>query len=230
MADATFTGRAVGALLLVQLIFGLTLPYILLHPVSVPAGAFLETAAPMQGLIRLCMLMLWVGAAASLAIAIACWSLVRDRHPRLGLCLLALAVMNCTLQLMENANWLSLMSMSQRYAGAAGAGEELFEALALAAYAPWRWTHYSHILVVVGFLFAFYLLLLRAALIPRPLAAVALAMPLLHFVGILLPVFAGYPMTYPDLFGAPLGVATVAVTLWLMVKGFRAAPATDAAA
>lgn len=228
MTDSTFTGRVVGALLLVQLISGLILPYVLLHPVSVPAVAFLDTAAPMEGVIRLCMLMLLIGGAASLAISIAAWPVVRERQPRLGLCVLALAVMNFTLQLMENANWLSLLTMSQRHAEAAGAGGELFEGLAFAAYASWRWTHYSHILVVVGFLFAFYLLLYRGALIPPPLAAVALALPPLHFVGIILPVFAGYRMTNPDLFGAPLGVATVGIALWLMINGFRASPATQA--
>ncbi|HEY0114796.1 MAG TPA: DUF4386 family protein [Allosphingosinicella sp.] len=213
-------GRAVGLLLLVQLVTGLILPYVLLLPLSSPAGAFLDTAAGMAGTVRLSVLILFVGAAASLAIAILAWPVLRERQHRLALWLLALAVMNFTLQLIENAHWLSLLSMSEAHAAGGGADRTMFEALALAAHASFRWAHYSHILIVVASLFTLYLLLHRGAIVPRAIAALGMAAALLHFIGITLPAFGGYQMPYADLFGAPLGLATLGLALWLMARGF----------
>lgn len=221
MTTSKSVGQAVGLLLLVQLVTGLILPYVLLLPISTPAGAFLDTAAGMAGTVRLSVLILFVGGAASLGIAIAAWPAVREREHRLGLWLLALAVINFTLQLIENAHWLSLLSVSQAYAKAGGGGDaEMFQTLALAVHSSFRWAHYSHILIVVGWLFTLYLLLYRSAMVPRSIAAVGMAAALLHFIGITLPAFGGYRMPYPDLFGMPLGVITLVIALWLMAKGF----------
>jgi hypothetical protein len=215
-------GRAVGLLLLVQVLAGLIVPYVLLLPVSSPSG-FLDSAAGMAGTLRLSVLMLVVGGAASFAIAATLWPEVRERWGGLGLWLLALATINFTLQLIENAHWLSLLSLSQAYAASGGAQQEMFEALGLAAHASFRWAHYSHILIVVAWLFTLFLLLHRSALAPRPIAAAGMGAALLHFVGIILPAFGGYLMPYGDLFGAPLGVAALVLALWLMAKGFAGA-------
>jgi hypothetical protein len=210
--------RAVGFLLLVQLVTGLILPYALLLPLTAPAGAFLDSAASMAGTVRLSVLMLFVGAAVSLGIAVILWPAGRERQ--CGLWLLALAVINFTLQLIENAHWLSLLSMSEAYASASPADDGTFQTLGLAAHASFRWAHYSHILIVVAWLFTLYLVLYRGAMVPRLLAAFGMAAASLHFVGITLPAFGGYRMPYPDLFGAPLGLASLVVALWLMAKGF----------
>lgn len=220
MTNSKSVGRAVGLLLLVQLATGLILPYVLLLPVSTPAGAFLDSAAGMEATVRLSVLMLFVGGAVSLGIAVAAWPAVSERQPGLGLWLLALAVINFTLQLIENAHWLSLLSMSQAYASAGDADPALFQALGLAAHAAFRWAHYSHILIVVAWLFTLYLLLYRGAMVPRPIAAFGMGAALLHFIGITLPAFGGYRMPYSDLFGAPLAVAHVTLALWLMANGF----------
>jgi hypothetical protein len=213
-------GQAIGLLLLVQLVTGLILPYVLLLPVSTPAGAFLSSAAPMAGTVRLSVLMLFVGGAVSLGIATALWPAVRDRQHSLGLWLLALAVINFSLQLIENAHWLSLLSISQAYASAGPDDSSTFQALGLAAHASFRWAHYSHILIVVAWLFTLYLLLYRGAMVPRPIAAFGMGAASLHFIGITLPAFGGYRMPYPDLFGAPLGLAGLVLALWLMARGF----------
>ena len=213
--------RAIGLLLLVQMVTGLILPYVLLLPVWTPAGAFLGTAAGMGGTVRLCVLMLVVGAAVSLAIAVLAWPVVRESRPRLGLWLLALAVINVALQLIENAHWLTLLSISQAYAAAGGGGSGGFEAVAVAAHASFRWAHYSHIFVVVAWLFTLFLLLYRGAMVPRAIAAFGMVTALLHFIGITLPAFGGYRMPYPELFGMPLALAILALAAWLAVKGLR---------
>jgi hypothetical protein len=219
MTTSKSAGQVVGLLLLVQLTT-LILPYVLLLPVYARAGAFLGSAPAMAGTVRLCVLILFVGGAVSLGISVTAWPAVRERQQRLGLWLLALAVMNFTLQLNENAHWLSLLSISQAYASAGTADPETFRALSLAAYASFRWAHYSHILIVVAWLFTLYLSLYRGALVPRPIAALGMGGALLHFIGITLPAFGGYQMPYPSLFGATLGLATLLVAGWLIARGF----------
>lgn len=230
MTTSKSVGQAVGLLLLVQLVTGLILPYVLLLPVSMPAGAFLDTAAGMAGTVRLSVLMLFVGGAASFGIAVVAWPAIREHQPRLGLWLLALAAINFTLQLIENAHWLSLLSISQAYGAADDAQSGIFRALGLAAHASFRWAHYSHILIVVGWLFTLYLLLYRGALVARPIAAFGMGAALLHFIGITLPAFGGYRMPYGDLFGAPLGLAILVLALWVMVNGFAHASPQSAQA
>jgi hypothetical protein len=211
--------RGIGLLLLIQLVTGLILPYVLLLPVSTPAGAFLDNAAGMADTVRLCVLMLFVGGAASLAIAIGVWPAIRERQHRLGLWLIALAAINFTLQLIENTHWLSLLSISEAFASAGGAHSDIFDGLALGAYSSFRWAHYTHILIVVAWLFTLFLLLFREAIVPRPIAAFGMGAALLHFIGVTLPAFGGYRMPLPDLFGAPLGLAIIVASLWLMAKG-----------
>ena len=219
MNGSKSAGRAIGLLLLVHLVAGLTLPYVLLLPVSSPPGGFLDTAAAMDGTVRLGVLMLFAGAAASLAIAILLWPLVVERHLRLTLCLTALALASLVLQVLENAHWLSLLSMSQAFAEAGSGEESAYRALGLAAHSAFRWMHYSHIAFAVGWLFALYLLFYRCAGVPRAMAALGMGTALLHSVGITLPVFGGFRMPYATVFGAPLGIATLAIVLWLLAKG-----------
>ena len=226
MTSAKNAGRLVGMLLIVQLVTGLMLPYILLQPVQ---ANFIDTAAGMAGLIRLCVLMLFVGAAVSVAMAVAAWPHVRTRSYDLGLWLLALAVINFTLQILENTHWLSMLSVSQAYAEAAPADAALFQPLAIMVRAAWKWTHFSHILVVVAWLFTLYCVLFRCAMVPRVLATIGIVTCLLQFIGITLPVFGGYRMPFPELFGMPLGVANLMLPLWLMAKGFKDPYATPVA-
>ena len=214
------SGQAVGFLLLVQLITGLILPYILLLPVSSPAGAFLEGAAPMTGTVRLSVLMLFLGGATGLGIAIIVLSRIGGQRHKLGLWMFSLAVANFVLQLIENAHWLSLLSISQSYGSASDGDLEGFRTLGIVAHTWFRWTHYSHILIVVAWLFTLYLLFYRDKLVPRTIAAFGMGGALLHFIGIILPAFGGYRMPYPDLFGASLALATLAAAAWLGVKGF----------
>ena len=218
MTSATSAGRRVGMLLVVQLLAGLIVPYVLLQPVQ---ANFLEAAAGAALLVRVCMLALFVGAAVSVAIAIGTWPHVRTRGDGPGLWLLVLAVINFTLQLLENTHWLSMLSVSQAYAAADAANAASFEPLAVVVRAAWRWAHYSHILVVVGWLFTLYCVLYRCAMVPRVLAIIGMVTCLMQFVGITLPAFGGYRMPMPTLLGMPLGVANLMLALWLMAKGFK---------
>jgi hypothetical protein len=134
------------------------------------------------------------------------------------------------MQIVENAHWLSMLSLSQAYIEAGAVDVGRVQSLGLLLRVAWKWAHYSHILVVVAWLFTFFGLLFRGAMVPRALAALGMATAVLHTIGITLPVFAGYRMSHPDLYGMPLGVVDLALILWLMAKGFKdAIPGLDAA-
>jgi hypothetical protein len=213
-------GQAVGLLLLIQLVTGLILPYVLLSPVSAPAGAFLETAAGMADTVRLSVLVLVIGGAAALGIAIVAWPVLREHQQRLGLLLLALAVINFTLQLNENSHWLSLLSTSEAYEASKGANPQMFEALGFEAQVSFRWAHYTHIMLAVAWLFVFHLLIFRGSLAPRWMPALGMVAALLHFAGIILPAFGGLQPPFGGLLGAPLGLASLILSSWLMARGF----------
>ena len=85
----------------------------------------------------------------------------------------------------------------------------------------WKWAHYSHLLVGVGWIFVLYGLVYHRALVPRPLAVIGFVTAMLQVTGITLPVLVGYRMPHPVLFGMPLGVANLALALWLMARGFK---------
>lgn len=218
-------GRIIGMLLVVQLAAGLIVPYILLQPVQ---AGFLEAAAGMSTLIRLCVLTLFVGGAVSVAMSVAAWPLVHRHSHGLGMWLFALSVVNFTLQILENAHWLSMLSVSQAYAEAGAADAALYPSLAIVVRAAWKWTHYSHILIVVGWLFTLYWLLFRCAMVPRVLAAIGMVTCVMQFIGITLPAFGGYSMGFPMLLGMPLGVANLMLAGWLMAKGFKEPTVTQA--
>lgn len=230
MTSAIRLGRIIGMLLLVQLVTGLIVPYVLLSPLTLAPASFLDTAAGMSIQLRLNVLLLFVGGAVSVGIAVVAWPAVREHSGRLGLWLLALAVGNFTLQIVENAHWLTMLSVSQAYTEASSADAALFQPLGIAIRSAWKWAHYSHILVVVGWLFTLYCLFFRCAMVPRALAAVGMVACVLQFTGITLPAFGGYRMPSPEFFGMPLGLINLALAVWLMAKGFRDPPATPGAA
>ncbi|RPJ79311.1 MAG: DUF4386 family protein [Acidobacteria bacterium] len=223
-------GRMVGLLLLVQLAAGLIVPYVLLQPLSASGTAFLERAASMSAMVRINVLVPRLGVAVSIAVAVTAWPVVRTRRSDLGIWLLALAVVNFTLQIIENAQWLSMLSLSQAYAAATGAEAATMRPLAVVVRASWRWAHYSHILVVVGWLFTTFLTLFRCALVPRGLGVFGMFCSVLHTIGITLPVFTGYRMVFPELFGMPLALAILSIAVWLLTRGFdEATPAVSGA-
>lgn len=224
MTPAQRVGRIVGLLLLVLLPTGLIVPYIALKPLTTAPAGFLETAAARDGLVRFSVLLLVLGGTLTVAISAGVWPVLRQHSPRLGLWVLALATANFTLQLVENAHWLTMLSVSHGFAAAGTAGAEAYRPIGVAVRSAWRWAHYAHIFVVVGWFGALYGAFFRAALVPRLLAVAGMATCVLHFIGITLPAFAGFQMPQPMLFGMPLAPATLAVAVWLMARGFPAPP------
>jgi hypothetical protein len=70
-------------------------------------------------------------------------------------------------------------------------------------------------------MFLLGLMLWRSALVPRVLAILLLVTTLLQITGITLPQFLAYRSPNLMLMGMPLGFAYLALSVWLMIKGFR---------
>jgi len=210
-------GRTVGVLLFLHLAAGLIVPFIMLHPLIAPPG-FLANAAGVPNQIRAAVLLLFVGSAIAIGIASTAWPVFRQYSSAMALWLLALAVASFSLQAVDNAHILSMLSLSQECASAGAEKADLFQAMAVVAGSARKWSHYSSLLAVGCWIFLFCSLLYRFRLVPRVLAACGLVGSLLQIAGVTLRGLWGYP---PETrLAMPLAPAYVALALWLIFKGF----------
>ena len=220
MRSPKSTGRIIGILLLLHLITGLTAPYIMLHPLNSPLS-FNANDAGNAFQVRLSVMLLFVGGAAAMAIAFTAWPVFRQYSYTIALWVLALAVVNFSLQCVENAAWMSMFTLSQDYAKAGAAEIGVYNLVGAAVRSAWKWVHYTHLLIMVSWMFMLFVVLLRSALVPRLLAGFGLLTTLLQITGITLPQFIPYPSPYPTAMGMPLGFVYLALSVWLMTKGFE---------
>ncbi len=219
MRSPKSTGRIIGILLLLHLITGLTAPYIMLHPLNSPLS-FNANDAGNAFQVRLSVMLLFVGGAAAMAIAFTAWPVFRQYSYTIALWVLALAVVNFSLQCVENAAWMSMFTLSQDYAKAGAAEIGVYNLVGAAVRSAWKWVHYTHLLIMVSWMFMLFVVLLRSALVPRLLAGFGLLTTLLQITGITLPQFIPYPTPPMTGMGLPLGVVYLILSVWLMAKGF----------
>jgi hypothetical protein len=217
-------GRIIGILLLVQLV-GLMVPFILLMPIA--TSGFLENAAGIAVQIKIAVFHLFVNGAVTLGIAITAFPVLRDYSYRMALWFLALSIIWFSMQAVDNAHILSMLSLSQQYTAEGASNPELFQTLGEAVRATRRWAHYTELLVIDVWFFVLYSFLYRFALVPRLLAAFGLLTVILHTTGITLPLFLGYGSV--TLMGVPLALSHIALALWLLIRGFaeRHSPASS---
>jgi len=220
MRSPKSTGRIIGLLLLTQLIIGLTTPYIILRPLNAPL-TFAGNEPLNSFLVRLAVMMLFVGGAVSIAIAVVAWPILRQFSYAVAVWVVALAVVNFSLQCVENAAWMSMFTLSQDYAQAAPADAGFYNQLAPTVRSAWKWVHYTHLLILVSWMFMLFVALWRTALAPRVLAALGVVATLLQISGITLPQFLAYHVPVPTAMGLPLGVMYLVLSVWLMAKGFE---------
>jgi hypothetical protein len=210
-------GRTVGVLLLLHLAAGLTVPFILLHSLTAPPG-FLANGAGIPNQVRATVLLLFVGSAIAIGISCAAWSVFRQYSSAMALWVLAFAVASFSLQAVDNAHLLSMLSLSQEYVKAGADKADLFQALAIVVGSARKWSHYSFLLVVGTWILLLCGVLYRFRLVPRALAAFGLVGSMLQIAGVTLRGLWGYP---PETrLAMPLAPAYVALALWLIVKGF----------
>lgn len=217
MRSAKSVGRITGLLFFAHLAVGLMLPFILLDRVRGSAG-LLANAAGSPAQIRAAVLLLFAGSAMAIAVSIAALPIFRRYSSAMAFWLVALGVASFSLQAVDNAHILSMLSLSQEYAKAGAAKAEAFQGLAIVVGAARKWAHYSYLFVVVSWIFLLFTLLYRFRLVPRALAVFGIFASLLQIAGVSLRGMLGYA---PEMrMALPLAPACFGLAVWLMVKGF----------
>jgi hypothetical protein len=183
----------------------------------VPAE-FVEDAAASSSQVRTAVFLLSWNCALTIGLSIVVWPLFRQHAEGLALLLVAVSAIMFSLQAVEIAHMLSMLSLSQQYI-AEGARGDLLRAMAMAVRSGRRWIHYSELFSIEAWIFVFYSLLYRAALVPRALSVFGLLTVILHFTGIVLPFFLGYSSV--GALGVPMGLSQLGLALWLAIKGFE---------
>ena len=224
MMPSKSAGRIVGGLMLLHLALGLIGPYVVLVPISAPPGGFLENAAPAASAIRASVLVLMIGALIPVLLVTMLAPVAWTSSRSLSLWLVIAAGVNLALQMVENAHWLTMMSVSQGYQDIGGGSDTAYVAVGVAVRSAFKWSHYSHIFVLVAWLALFFVTLFRCNLVPRWLAAAGGLTAGLHFAGITLPEFAGYRLPSGAMWGIPLAIVCAATASWLLFRGFPGLP------
>ena len=219
MTNTRNAGRIAGGLLIAQGIGGFVTNFALLQPVLAPPG-YLANAAPHAFAVGMSALLGILTGAAGLAIAIAVLPVLRQFSERMALAFVAMGTVALSLAVVENGTLMSLLSLSKAYA-ASGADPAAFEGLRGVVAASRNWAHFTHITVGGATLLVFYIALYRSPLVPRVLAAIGMAACALQITTVTRPFFGG-EVVFSLL--APLGLANLAVALWLMIKGFADKP------
>ncbi len=215
MTTASNTGRIAGALIIAQGIGGFVTNFVLLQPAIDPPG-FLVNAAPHALRVGAAALLGILVGALALGIAITLLPVLRKFSERIALLFVALGGVALSLAAVESGTAMSLLSLSKAYA-ASGADPASFEGLRGIVGASRNWAHFTHLLIDGLALLTFYAALYRFALVPRAIAAFGLLAVVLQITTISRPFFGAQVLFY---LLAPLGIANLAVALWLMIKGF----------
>jgi len=213
-----FASRWLAALLVTQLVVGPFASFTLLGDAFNGEGGFLVNAAPHAQSVGLAALLSIGLAFVSAAIAVVLWPVVRPQSERLALWLAVLAAAGIALAGIENAQLMSLVSLSQAYVAATAPDETLYQALRGVVSGYRNWAHVINLLTVGSLLFAMYGALYRFRLVPRLLAGFGMLAALSQMIAVAKPLFGGW-VIFPML--APLGLANLALIVWLLWKGLR---------
>ena len=218
MQSPQTAGRRIGILLIVHLLTGLITPYVMLLPLTSPF-TFAANAPGKEFIVRSAVMMLFVGGAVPIAITISALPFVRQYSLAIAVWLLALAIANFCLQGVENAAWMSMFTFSRDYATVSPADTGVYSIVGVAVRSAWKWVHYTHLLILVSWMWLLFVALWRASLVPALFGVLGVITTLMQITGITLPQFLAYPSPRPEAMGIPLAFVYVGLAVWLMVKG-----------
>lgn len=219
MDTMRFASRWLAALLLAQMVLGPIANFGLLGPAFEGEGAFLVNAAPHATALSSAALLAIALAVLSAGIAVVLWPVLRPLSERMALLLAVLGAADVALSGFENASLLSMLSLSQAYVAAGAPDEALYQALRGVVGTHRNWAHLIGLLVGGGTLLLMYAAFYRFRLVPRWLAGFGVLAAVSQMIAVAKPVYGGW-VIFPML--APLGLAHLALVVWLLWKGLRA--------
>jgi hypothetical protein len=216
MTDARSSGLIFGVLILVQMVGAILVNFFLTAPLFGSPG-FLVAAAAHAQQIGLSVLLGIILGALSIVMAIIAFPIFRQHSGRLALLFVAISVGGFSVSVVEQISVMSMVSLSNAYAAVGASQQELFEGLRGVVAAARNWAHYSSLIIGGGTLMVLYSVLFRFKLVPRALAAFGLFAVALQLTSVSMPLF-GHDVVFQML--APLGLSQLALSIWLMIKGF----------
>ena len=212
-------GRAIAIIMIAQAGIAPVVNFVLIRPVMTPPG-FLINAATHAAQMRLAA-MLWLsGATLSIALAAVAVSVIRRFSDPMATWLVSVTVVGVVTTVAEAVCFLTMLSVSKQYAQAGGSLDRYLP-LAKALASARGWIHYGNLLLGAATVAVFNIALLRFSLVPRALSAFGVLAATLGAFGVVRPML-GYSLILPLL--TPLGLAQLALLLWLLVKGFSERP------
>src|SRR5438105_3379800 len=110
MSSSKSIGRRIGLLLLLQMAFALTTPFILLRPPMVNFPDYLTAFAQNSFQVRGAVFISFVGAALTVTLAVTLWPLLSKYSQPLAIAFVAICVVSCALDLMQDAGVMSMLS------------------------------------------------------------------------------------------------------------------------
>jgi len=223
MNNGKTIGRRIGVLILAQILGSPVINLVLLPPIFTAPGFLTNAAAhPLQ--LGLAVLLGIATGAVGVAVAILALPLFRQYSEAMALWVLALGIAGMSLAVVENSAVMSMLSFSQAYANAGAADAATFEAMRVIVASSRNWAHYTHLLIGGSMFLVFYAVLYRFALIPRVLAGFGVLAVALQMTAVSMPIF-GVKVVMQMLL--PMGLAHLALALWLTIKGFGVGPKPD---
>lgn len=210
------TGRLIGALMLTAMLLGLWNNFGLTGPIFSGAG-YLRNGAQMPLLFGASALLGLVTSATGLAVTVIAWPVFRQYCPALGMAFVAMATVGFATSAVEQANFLSMLTLSQQYLRNPLADPALFLILSNIASAGRDWIHFIDKILGGATLLLLYLALLRTSLVPRFIPAFGVAAALIQMGGISLELFS---RDLPKVMLAPLALTQLVLCLTLLARGF----------
>ena len=217
MSDSKYVGRVVGAMLLLQLV-GLMVGFILItDPLKTPD--YLSTASADAARIKAGVVVLLANCALGIATSVTAWRVFREYSSQMGIWLMILSLLMFVMQAVDTVHIMSMLSLSERYIDSGGAQSDVYNALAASVRATRRSAHYLELISIDFWFGMFYAIVLRFTLVPRLVAGFSILTLVLHFVAVPAPGFLGYGINTS--LGVPLAFGMLAMSVWLIWKGFR---------
>ena len=212
-------GRWFGGLLLLAMALGIWNNFGLSNPVFGGEG-YLRNGADMPNLFGASVLVALFTSGLGLAATVIAWPLFRRTSPGLALAGLVITGVGFATTVVEQASFLSMLSLSQQYAQHPGADPQQFELLRGVVSAARNGIHFLDKIVGGAGLLLTYLVLYRGRLAPRLIAVPGVLATLSQMSGISLELFS---RDLPMLMLLPLFVMQLVLCLWLLARGFHAA-------
>jgi hypothetical protein len=204
---------------LFQLAAALTLPFILSKAITLGAPAFLTAVAEDSSQIRIAVLLSVIGSALTVSLGIVAYPQFQHYSRSAAQLFLVVCAVSCTLDLVQGGTIMSMLALSDQFVTSGTKDSVAYNIIGAAIASIRRSAHVTQLFAIAGWMFVFYITLLRYKLIPRTLALLGIIGVSLQFTGVTLMMFLGFPSI--GQMAMPLLPIHLTVAVWLIVKGFN---------